>query len=70
MAETAANDQTLMREAQQRAKSLIENYFVTLGDATGRNYTIQWVLQDGGENTAATAQDATVPQTNAPDTDS
>lgn len=70
MAETAANDQTLMREAQQRAKSLIENYFVTLEDATGRTYTIQWVLLDGGENTAATAQDATVPQTNAPDTDS
>ena len=33
MAETAANDPTLMREAQQRAKSLVENYFTTLGDA-------------------------------------
>lgn len=70
MAETAANDLTLMREAQQRAKSLIENYFITLGDATRRAYTIQWVLLDGGENTADTAQDATAPQTNAPDTDS
>ena len=55
MAETAANDQTLMREAQRRAKSLVENYFTTLGDATGRNYTIQWVLQDGGENAADAA---------------
>lgn len=61
MAETAANDPTLMREAQQRAKSLVENYFTTLEDATGRNYTIQWVLQDGGENAADAAQDTPAP---------
>ena len=61
MAETAANDPTLMREAQQRAKSLVENYFTTLGDATGRNYTIQWVLQDVGENAADAAQDTPAP---------
>lgn len=55
MAKEAANDAVLMNQAQQRAKSLIENYFITLGDATRRAYTIQWVLLDGGENTAATA---------------
>lgn len=68
MAKTAANDQTLTREAQLRAKSLIENYFTTLGDATGINYTIQWVLEESSANTADAAQDTPTPQTDAAST--
>lgn len=57
---TAASDTALLANAQQRAKTLLENYVRNVGAYTGVNYQIAWIYVDGegnpmGESTAQTA---------------
>ena len=47
MKETAENNRTLMINAQDNAKELLENYVKSIGDSMGVEYTIEWVyLED------------------------
>ena len=48
--EQASQDETLLLQAQQRAQTLLENYIKNLGEAVGKQYTIQWVYLDAEGN--------------------
>lgn len=43
MEKTAAADQALLGEAQQRAQLLLSDYVNNIGEVTGKKYSIQWV---------------------------
>lgn len=43
---TAANDTTLLSQAQERTKQLLADYVKNIGDAFGIRYTINWVYVD------------------------
>lgn len=49
MEETASQDKTLLAEAQQRAKMLLEDYVTNIGKAAGKEYIVRWV-DAGSEN--------------------
>jgi len=58
MTDSAAENTVLLAEAQQRAKSLLEEYVMNIGRAVGRAYTIEWVYPDGtAAKTEETQQD-------------
>lgn len=57
--EQARNDQTLLLQAQQRAQTLLENYINNLGEAVGKQYTIDWIYLDADGNASGT--DSTAP---------
>ena len=59
--EKASNDMTLLSGAQERAKSLLEDYVNNIGAVTGKSYTIEWVYVDE-EGTPLKAQ----PETSEP----
>ena len=64
--EMAAKDKTLLANAQQRAKSLLEEYIKNIGEAVGEEYKIDWIYVDASGNPLGTAADAsaeTAPQT-------
>ena len=44
--ETAAGDTSLLLGAQERAKSLLEDYVKNIGSVTGRDYTVRWIYVD------------------------
>lgn len=46
MEETAANDKTLLANAQQRAQMLLENYIENIGNTVGKSYSIRWIYLD------------------------
>lgn len=49
--ESASNDTALLASAEQRAQSLLEDYITNIGNAVGKEYTIQWnYLKDEDEN--------------------
>lgn len=48
--ETAASDTALLSSAQQRAQDLLEEYVQNIGEAVGKNYTIQWVYLDSADS--------------------
>ena len=56
--ETAAKDKTLLANAQQRAKSLLEEYIKNIGEAVGEEYKIDWIYVDASGNPLGTAADA------------
>ena len=56
--ETAAKDKTLLANAQQRAKSLLEEYIKNIGEAVGKEYKIDWIYVDASGNPLGTAADA------------
>lgn len=47
---TAASDTALLSSAQQRAQDLLEEYVRNIGEAVGKDYTIQWVYLDGSDS--------------------
>lgn len=49
MAESVKSNNTLMINAQERAKDLIENYINRMGDLSGIEYKINWVYIDSDE---------------------
>lgn len=55
--ETAAQDKTLLANAQQRAKSLLTEYVKNIGEAVGKEYTIKWIYVDAEGNPLGTAAD-------------
>lgn len=61
--EQARNDQTLLLQAQQRAQTLLENYINNLGEAVGKQYTIEWVYLNADGSPAGTG--STVPSAGA-----
>lgn len=48
--ETAASDTALLSSAQQRAQDLLEEYVRNIGEAVGKDYTIQWVYLDSADS--------------------
>lgn len=42
MVRVASTDTTLLASAQQRAQKLLEEYVNTIGETTGKKYSIQW----------------------------
>lgn len=61
--EAASNDAALLGNAQQRVQELLENYVTTIGEFTGKTYTIHWkfiddsILSNGTEESAAGEED-------------
>ena len=43
MVEVASSDSTLLLQAQNRAKLLIENYIKQIGKIANVEYTIKWI---------------------------
>jgi len=43
MKKQAAKDKVLKKQAETRARELLENYVINAGKAIGRKYTVQWV---------------------------
>lgn len=61
----AAQDRTLLAEAQQRAKTLIEDYIGNIGSAVGKEYVVRWV--DIGEDGRPLGDPAeSIPEENVP----
>lgn len=58
MIETAENNRTLMINAQDNAKELLENYVESIGDAIGVKYKIEWVYLE--DQSLVTDSEATV----------
>ena len=48
--ETTASDTALLSSAQQRAQDLLEEYVQNIGEAVGKDYTIQWVYLDSADS--------------------
>ena len=42
MTEAASNDLVLLENAQQRVQKLLEEYVINIGEATGKEYSIEW----------------------------
>lgn len=58
MQNVASNDMMLLKNAQQRAQKLIEDYVVNLGEMVGKEYYVTWlyVTEDGAQNSVDSAQ--------------
>jgi hypothetical protein len=55
--ETAANDTTLLANAQQQAMDLLEDYVSNIGNAMGKEYTINWIyLENQAQDVGSSAQ--------------
>jgi type III secretory pathway component EscV len=54
MEQTVKKNSSLLMNAQERAKKLIENYITQLGDAVGVTYDISWVYEDSSNATEST----------------
>ncbi|MFH5835873.1 DUF4230 domain-containing protein [Proteiniclasticum sp. C24MP] len=51
MVKTASNDRTLLASAQERAKRLIEEYIMKIGEKTEKEYSIEWIyIEDNNED--------------------
>lgn len=57
MEEAAAQDTTLLENARQRAKQLLEGYVNNIGETIGKKYEIVWIFPD--EVSAEKAADST-----------
>lgn len=44
--ETASKDKALLAEARQRAQTLLEDYVTNIGNAVGKEYSINWIYID------------------------
>ena len=64
MQDVASNDIMLLKNAQQRAQKLIEDYVVNLGKMVGKEYYVTWlyVTEDGTNNITTSSQSDTTTQ--------
>ncbi|MBQ2798638.1 MAG: DUF4230 domain-containing protein [Ruminiclostridium sp.] len=64
MQDVASNDMMLLKNAQQRAQKLIEDYVVNLGEMVGKEYYVTWlyVTEDGTQNITTSSQSDTTTQ--------
>lgn len=58
MIASAEANHALMDNARENAKELLENYIKSVGDATGIEYTVNWVYLDSENNTPTETTDA------------
>lgn len=65
--EDAASDKALLAGAQQRAQALLEEYITNIGNAVGKQYSIQWVYIDANGNPLATVVNESVTPTETED---
>ena len=63
MQKTVAANTTLLLNAQNRAKKLIENYIVQLGEAAGVEYHITWKYSETSKETVDTIDTEQAPDT-------
>ena len=61
--ENAANDKTLLANAQQRAQNLLEEYITNIGNAVGKQYSIKWSYVDANGNPLGTVANDTATST-------
>lgn len=55
MLESVQSDESLLKQAQQRAQELLEQYVKNVGDAMGKTYEVSFVIADeAGTNTVST----------------
>ena len=55
MLESVQSDESLLKQAQQRAQELLEQYVKNVGDAMGKTYEVSFVIADEvGTNTVST----------------
>lgn len=52
MEQAAAEDSTLLANAQQRAQKLLEDYVNNIGESVGKEYTIKWVYLEDTEDSS------------------
>lgn len=63
---TASGDTALLASAQQRAQILLEDYITNIGNATGTQYTIEWIYVDSASGDSETdAEDSEIESTGA-----
>jgi hypothetical protein len=59
---SASGDSALLASAQQRAQTLLEGYIKNIGDALGKEYSIEWIYLDaegnGSTNTTEESSDS------------
>ena len=66
--ESASNNHALLASAQQRVQDLLEDYLTNIGNAIGKEYTIQWVYLDEEGNSTSSASSASESETPSADT--
>lgn len=50
MLKSASEDLALLENAQQRAQMLLKEYIENIEEATGKEYSIEWIFIDSNEN--------------------
>ncbi|MGM9927956.1 MAG: DUF4230 domain-containing protein [Bacillus sp. (in: firmicutes)] len=50
MQEEASSDTVLLKDAQQKAQKLLEDYVKNIGNCEGKTYKIKWIYLDNEEN--------------------
>lgn len=63
MQDAAYADKTLMEEARQRVKTLLEDYINNLGNAIGKTYSINWIYVDADGNPSSNVTQDIVSET-------
>lgn len=59
MVKAAAEDSALLASAQQRVQKLLEEYVTNIGNAVGKEYSIEWKYIDTEENDSVETNGAT-----------
>lgn len=57
MENEAANDSTLLANAQQRAQILLEEYVTNIGNAVGKEYSIEWKYLEDNDGDSVNKQE-------------
>ena len=68
--ENASSDRALLSGAQQRAQALLEDYVTNIGNAVGKEYSIQWIYLDADGKPLNSAIGSSASQDEAINTDS
>lgn len=59
MVKTASEDSTLLASAQQRAQTLLEEYVTNIGNAVGKEYSIEWkYINDDEQDSENTSEES------------
>ena len=57
MLESVQSDESLLKQAQQRAQELLEQYVKNVGDAMGKTYEVSFVIaENAGTGTVSTEE--------------
>ena len=58
MVKAASKDSALLASAQQRAQTLLEEYVTNIGNAVGKEYSVEWkYISDDGHDSAESAEE-------------